>query len=66
MCARPSRSQRRSPELQAGLDRLKGEVAGRPPEGEDPMVAHLLELADRHLARKRASGPPPEGKDPRP
>jgi len=66
VCARHNRSQRRSPELQAGLDRLKGEVTGRRPADEGPMVAHLLELADRHLARKRASGPPPEGKDPRP
>jgi hypothetical protein len=64
--ARHGRSRRRSPELQAGLDRLKGEVAGRPPEGDGPMVARLLDLAERHLAKRRASGPPPEGKDPKP
>ncbi len=70
MCAR--RSRRRSPELQAGLDRLKREVAGtlkpRGPSaawgsgparsgqpGHGPMVSRLLELADRHLARRRSS-----------
>ena len=82
MCAR--RSRRRPPEVQAALDRLKGEVArnmagppvseqttcsgwGHPrpgPPGDGPMVLHLLDLADRHLARSRVGSSRPSGSRP--
>lgn len=87
MSARRRRSRRRPPEVQAGLDQLKREVArtltprrpspwgsqaqgragsGSDPAGEGSVVGRMLDIAARHVSRRRLLGPVPESRDGQP
>lgn len=71
MSPRRRGGRRRSPELQAGLDALKSDLArelarGRragPAGTEGPMVSRLLDLAERHVAQGRRRPDPDGDKD---